>query len=48
MGTPQGKVIEGSFPVGRNSKTRITEQLKKETDLFPDHIFLIPEVRRPP
>ena len=48
MGTPQDKVIEDSFPVGRNSKTRITEQLRKETGFFPDHIFLIPKLRRPP
>ena len=43
----QGKAIGDSFPVDRDSKTRITGQLGEEAGLCPDHIFLIFEVRRP-
>ena len=44
----QGKANEDSFSTDRNSKTRIAGQLREDTGPFSDHIFLIPEVRRPP
>ena len=43
---PQDKAIGDSFPVDRNSKMRKAGQLRVKAGSFPDHIFLIPEVRR--
>ena len=43
-----GKAIGDSFCMDQNSKTRIAGQLREKNGLSPDHIFLIPEVRRPP
>ena len=47
-GSPHGKAIGNSFPEGQNSKTRIAGQLREEAGPSSDHIFLIPEVWRPP
>ena len=47
-GVTPSKAIGDSFPEGQNSKTRIAGQLREEAGPSSDHIFLIPEVRRPP
>ena len=44
----QGKTIEHSFLVDQNSKMRTAGQLKEKAGPCPDHMLLIPEVRRPP
>ena len=46
--TPQGRAIGDSFPVDRNSKTRIAGQLRQEAGPCKDHVFLFLEVRRLP
>ena len=45
---PQGKVTGDLFPLNQSSKTRIAGQLREEAGPFPDHIFLILKVGRPP
>ena len=45
---PQHKTIGDSFLVDQNFNTRIAGQLREEAEPCPDHIFLIPKVRRPP
>ena len=45
---PHGKPTGDSFPVDRNSKMRITGQLKQQAGPCPGHVFLIPKVRRTP
>ena len=47
-GPPQGKAIGDSFSIDRNSKTRITGQLREEAEPCTDHVFLIPKARDPP
>ena len=44
----RSKAIGDSFSTDRSSKTRIAGHLREEAGPFSDHIFLIPEVRRPP
>ena len=45
---PQGKATVDSFPMDKNSKTRIAGQLREKPGPCADHIFLVLEVRRPP
>ena len=48
MPPPLHKTIGDSFLVDQNFNTRIAGQLREEAEPCPDHIFLIPKVRRPP
>ena len=47
-GPPRVKQVGDSFSIDQNSKTRIAGQLKEEAGACTDHIFLVPEVSRPP
>ena len=48
MGPSKGKVVGDSFPMDPNSKMRIAGQLRKKAGFYPDHIFFILKVIRPP
>ena len=45
---PQDKVVGDSFSMDQKSKMTIAGQLREEAGPFPDHVFLLLEVRRPP
>ena len=47
-GSPQGKAMGESFPAVRNSKRRLTGQLREKARPCPDHVSLFPEAGRPP
>ena len=48
MGPSKGKVVGDTFPMDPNSKMRIAGQLRKKAGFYPDHIFFILKVIRPP
>ena len=45
---PHCKAMGDSFYLDRNSKMRAARQSREEAGPCPDHISLLPEVRRPP